>query len=458
MKKILLILSLVVFLLNVPGFLVAQDFFENVDEVVAFSSKDTALNKINCQQGTIGDLFRKKDKPPKPPRKFMALILPNISSNPTNGFLLGIGGSFGWYMGPKENTRVSSAPFTVAVTSKSQLITFIKHNIYTVENRFFLQGDWKYLIYSQPTYGLGTNAPSDANIPSEISWMGEGTDSAYFPMKYNYLKIHEIINTRVTGELYAGIGYHLDFYTSIRDEYYRPAVPATDSTPAKPELITPHRYYCRTRGFDSTRYLLSGVSLNVVYDTRDNQICPYKGIYANINYRVNPTFLGSTKNSQTLWLEFRTYLSLSANTPRHLIGFWAFGDFLLSKSGSLPFLTMPYLGEDQRARSGRGFVNGRFRGNSIVYGEVEYRFPIWPCSHIIGGVLFANATTTNNTDPLYPERNVRLFEYVCPGVGIGLRIMINKYFRTNINLDYAIGFNRNGMDSRGFYFSGQETF
>jgi hypothetical protein len=117
-------------------------------------------------------------------------------------------------------------------------------------------------------------------------------------------------------------------------------------------------------------------------------------------------------------------------------------------SGKLPYLTMPYLGEDQRARSGRAYTNGRYRGEHIVYGEVEYRFPIWPCSHIIGGVLFVNAVTTSNN-----ARGVPLFGYIQPGVGIGLRIMVNKYFRTNINLDYAIG-----RKSQGFYFSGQETF
>jgi hypothetical protein len=109
---------------------------------------------------------------------------------------------------------------------------------------------------------------------------------------------------------------------------------------------------------------------------------------------------------------------------------------------------MPYLGEDQRARSGRAYTNGRYRGEHIVYGEVEYRFPIWPCSNIIGGVLFVNAVTTSNN-----ARGVPLFGYIQPGVGIGLRIMVNKYFRTNINLDYAIG-----RKSQGFYFSGQETF
>jgi len=410
---------------------------------ILFSQSDTvkAPAEKHCEQGAIGDLFRKKEKAPKPPRKFLALVLPNISSNPTNGFLLGVGGSFGWYMGPKENTKVSSAPFTVAITSKSQLITFVKHNVYTKENNFFLQGDWKFYIYSQPTYGLGTNSPDTIGLPSSISWMGEGTgDDVLFPMKFNYIKLHEIVNMQIIGELYGGVGYHLDHYYSIVDQDYQAA------TDTSPEFNTPHHYYSVNHGFNPTGYTLSGISANFLYDTRDNQICPYKGLYANVNYRINPEFLGSSQNSSTLWPEFRTYLPLSKKTPRHLVGFWAFGDFTIT--GDLPYLTMPNLGEDQRARSGRGYTNGRFRGEHIVYGEVEYRFPIWPCSNIIGGVLFANATTTSNS-----ARGVALFDYIKPGVGVGLRIMVNKYFRTNINLDYAIG-----VKSSGFYFSGQETF
>jgi outer membrane protein assembly factor BamA len=404
-------------------------------------AKDTVPVK-KCQQKAIGDLLRKKEKAPKPPKKFLALVLPNISSNPTNGFLLGVGGSFGWYMGPKETTKVSSAPFTVAVTSKSQLITFVKHNIYTSGNQFFLQGDWKYYIYSQPTYGLGTNSPDTVGIPSSFDWMGEGTstDSVFFPMKFNYLKIHEIVNKKVVGEFYAGVGYHMDYYYTIKDEYYHAA---TDTTT---EIMTPHSYYSYTNNFNPTEYMVSGISANFLYDSRDNQINPYKGYYANINYRINPTFLGSSQFSSTLWLEFRTYIGLSKKTPRHLIGFWAFGDFLTS--GKLPYLVLPSLGEDQRARSGRGYTNGRYRGDNIVYGEVEYRFPIWPCSNIIGGVLFVNAVTTS-----CKAKDIALFEYIRPAVGFGIRVMVNKYFRTNINLDYAIG-----MKSQGFYFSGQETF
>jgi outer membrane protein assembly factor BamA len=343
-------------------------------------------------------------------------------------------------MGPRENTRVSSAPFTVAVTSKKQLITFVKSNIYTKGDKFFLQGDWRFYIYSQPTYGLGTNAPDSGNLPSEFHWEGQGgdLDSLAFPMKYNYVKFSEIVNVRIKENFYAGFGYHFDDYYSINDEKL--------NLDTIPRLETPHSVYSDANNYSRVHYVLSGLSANVVYDSRDNQANPYKGIYANVNYRYNFKFLGSDQDASELWMEFRTYIGLSKKKPRNLIAFWAFGDFNLT--GELPYMTLPTIGGDQRARSGRGYTNGRYRGKNLVYGEVEWRFPIWPCSNIIGGVVFVNATTTDN-----PARNIALFQYIQPAVGFGIRVMVNKYFRTNINLDFAIG-----HQSQGFYFSGQETF
>lgn len=444
MKFLHRVIPVFMFSILITSLIYAQPNPSGIDGGTTDADTVKSVPEKNCEQQAIGDLFRKKGKAEKPPKKLSALVLPNISSNPTNGFILGVGGAFGWFMGPRETTKVSSAPFTVAVTSKTQLISFVKPNIYTKDNNFFLQGDWRFYIYSQPTYGLGTNAPDTLSVPSGISWMGEGAggDSALFPMKFNYLKFHQIVNRRLAGELYAGIGYHLDYYYSIIDEHYRPA---TDSTP---ELLTPHYYYSSLNGFMTEDYMVSGVSLNVLYDTRDNQISPYRGIYANINYRINPEFLGSSRNSSSLWMEFRTYLGLSKKTERHVLGFWAFSNFELS--GEMPYLTLPALGEDQRARSGRGYTNGRYRGDKIVYGEVEWRFPISQCTKILGGVVFVNAVTTSNPNP---GHEVGLFQYVQPAAGFGIRVMVNKYFRTNINLDFAIA-----PRAKGFYFSGQETF
>jgi outer membrane protein assembly factor BamA len=226
---------------------------------------------------------------------------------------------------------------------------------------------------------------------------------------------------------------------SIRDELLN-----LDTLPKI--LITPHYGYSTYYGFNTDEYYLSGLSLNFVYDSRDNLINTYKGAYFNLNLRQNVTWLGSEKNSTFLFFDVRGYKSLSKKFPRHVIGGWLWGNFMIG--GRAPYLTLQSIGDDQRARSGRGYVQGRFRGEKMLYGEVEYRFPISQCSQILGGVVFVNAVTCTND-----KTGVKLFDYVQPGFGAGLRIMINTTSRTNINLDFGMG-----KESKGFYFSGAETF
>ena len=393
-----------------------------------------------CIQLQFGDLFNKDESRKKAPKKSMILALPNVSYNPANGFIAGATGSAGFFIGPEETTRVSSIGFNLAITSRKQLIATLKSNLFTPDNGFFLQGDWRFLVYNAATWGLGTNAPDSIESQNMFVWQGAEIDEIQdgFPMSYNYLKLHEILNYEVGNNKYAGLGYHLDRFARIRDHKLQ--------LETHPYELTPHYLYSMLHGFDTAAYVLSGLSLNLVYDSRDNQINAYEGYYAHLSYRMNPRFLGSSQASSSLWMEFRTYQSLSKSVPRHLLAFWFFGNFLVS--GQQPYLTLMALGEDQRARSGRGYIAGRYRGEDLIYGEMEYRFPITPCSKILGGVIFLNATTASSR-----SGNVSLFQYVRPGMGFGLRLMLNKYFRTNINIDFAFGNKSNGL-----YFSGAETF
>jgi len=401
-------------------------------------SGDTLVS--DCIQLQFDDLFKKRKPSSKPPRNSMILALPNVSYNPANGFLAGATGSAGFYIGPSETTRVSSLGFNLALTSKKQLIATLKSNLYTPDNGFFLQGDWRFLIYNAATWGLGTNAPDSIESKNMFVWQGAEIDEIQdgYPLSYNYLKLHEILNYEVGNNKYVGLGYHLDRFARIRDHKLQ-----MDTLPYE---LTPHYLYSRLHGFDSAAYVLSGLSLNLVYDSRDNQINAFEGQYVHLSYRFNPRFLGSSQASSSLWMEFRTYQSLSKTVPRHLLAFWFFGNFMVS--GQQPYLTLMALGEDQRGRSGRGYIAGRYRGEDLIYGELEYRFPITPCSKVLGGVLFLNATTASSR-----SGDISLFQYVRPGVGFGLRLMLNKYFRTNVNIDFAFGNKSNGL-----YFSGAETF
>lgn len=443
-KLILLIIALFFY----SCFLTGQMQFKsswNPPSIDSVSFADSVKQK-DCHQKDIGDVFRSifaknKEKKVREPKQFSFLILPNISSNPVNGFLLGVGGNLAWYLGPRETTRISLIGFSAAVTSKKQFLSFVKSNVYTKENKFFLQGDWRYYHYRAPTYGLGTNSPPDSTeFDGNWGWLGadtQDTDGAY-PLFYDYFKFHQNFNFKIAKNFYAGIGYQLDYYWKIKDDILN-----IDSLE-----FTPHYLYSKKHEFDTSDYVLSGFSLNLMYDSRDNMINPYEGYYVNINYRINQTWLGSDQNSTSLWAEFRTYVGLSKKIPRHLIAFWVFGDFQVT--GKRPYLTLMATGEDQKARSGRGYIAGRYRGENMVYGEVEYRFPISQCSQVLGGVVFLNATTA---DKRYGSDAVYLFEYVRPAFGFGLRFMINKHTRLNLNLDFGIGVN-----SKGFYFSGTETF
>jgi outer membrane protein assembly factor BamA len=126
---------------------------------------------------------------------------------------------------------------------------------------------------------------------------------------------------------------------------------------------------------------------------------------------------------------------------------WTYGNFVTS--GDVPYLDLPAVGWDQFGRSGRAYPQGRFRGQDLLYAETEYRFPIQKNKDTFGGVVFANATTASNRDA-----NIDLADYIDTGVGVGLRIMINKNSQTNLALDYAWG----NYGAQGFYLSVNEAF
>jgi outer membrane protein assembly factor BamA len=407
-----------------------------------FPVQDT-VSADSSQIMDMGDIFRrlflKGHKPKKHEKKVVLLILPDISYNPTNGLLLGISGNLEWAFGNRNETRPSLLNFNAAYTSENQLLTFIKSNVYTKDNMYFLEGDWRFNLYRSSTFGLGTNSP-DSDFDGHLGWQEAPVNEASggYPMKYNFAIFHQIVNRKVHNNIYLGIGYHLDIYWEINDLNLN-----LDTIPLQ---ITPHYGYSLQHGYDPSGYVLSGFSLNAMFDSRDNQVNAYKGYYAKLNYRYNPKFLGSDENSSELWAEFRTYVGLSKKIPRHLIAFWLFGNF--QTTGNMPYYTLMSLADDQKSRSGRGYVGGRYRGENLLYGEIEYRFPILKRKQTLGGVVFLNAVTATNK---FSEE--RLFDYVRPAMGVGLRILMNKVSRMNICIDFGIGFK-----SDGIYFAGTEAF
>lgn len=376
---------------------------------------------------------------PKP----KVIWLPVIASSPANGFMLGVAPTLNWQTGDPQTTSYSSMLGSLIYTTQKQFLFTLKGTVFFDGNSAILMQDVRFFKTSQPTYGLGTG-PASSKLASSGFEYDDGKFSNGIStnqmIKFNFLRIHETYFKRVgVNKSYLGLGYHLDLHNKINDQILE--------LDASPPTITSHYAYSTKYGFNPEKYTLSGISANYLYDSRDNTVNPYKGMYALATLKFNPKWLGSSSSSSTLWTEFRKYFSVSETRPRNIVGLWLYGNFELG--GHLPYLDLPALGWDQFGRSGRAYPQGRFRGQSVLYGETEWRFPLQKDKDKLGGVVFLNAVSSINKDA-----DIRMFEYINLGYGLGLRYMLNEASKTNLCLDFGFG----NYGSKGFYLSVNEAF
>ncbi|GAO44714.1 BamA/TamA family outer membrane protein [Flavihumibacter petaseus] len=416
-------------LLLLPACLAAQD---------TLKTAGTITDTSTFEQQDIKDWFQHKGwTKPKPPKNTFILIIPVVASNPTAGFIFGAGLTTAFKADARS--RFSSMSANATYSTKGFLNLNVKSNIFLSDDRLVINNDWRYQISSETTYGLGSNRV----ISSKTGLNGYeiSRDSIGQPLTYDLVRLHTTGSWKVWQNLFAGIGFQYDYYFNIKDE----VADAGDS------LRSFHYLYSRYNGFNPEKYTTSGFTLNLLFDSRDNQVNAYKGYYGNVNFLVNAAGLGSTQNSTMLLLEYRSFHNLSKNSKPKILAFWFYGD--LVTSGEAPYIALPALGYDQRQRSGRGYSFGAFRGEKMLYAETEYRFPISQHTGILGGVLFANATTASNVANTQAEEKVNLMENVRPAFGGGLRIMLDKKTRTRLQVDLGYA-----NKSLGIYFGAQETF
>src|SRR5215468_7992327 len=93
---------------------------------------------------------------PKPPKNSFFLLIPVIASNPSTGFVFGAGLSYALKVKP-NNERISAISANATYSTKGQVNLNVKSNLFVLHDKLVLNGDWRYLIFSEDTYGLGTN-------------------------------------------------------------------------------------------------------------------------------------------------------------------------------------------------------------------------------------------------------------------------------------------------------------
>ena len=302
-----------------------------------------------------------------------------------------------FYLGKETNiSSIYFSPYTNFATSYGITLTpYIWFN----KNDWNGTGDFRIIHNSLRDYGLGGSASTAQ--PTEIN--------------YSQIRTYLTAHTRIIGNFYLGAGYNLDYFYSIREE---------DPTPTSPSDFS-------NSGSTAKDIVSSGITANILRDSRKNSVNPTQGYYTAVVVRVNKKSMGSTYDWSSLYVDGRKYYSFSDS--RHKV--MAVRAFYWGTFGDVPYLNMPATFEDPGGRAGRGYNLDRFRGKHMLFAEAEYRFDI--SSHgFLGAVLFANVQSYTD--------NKNNFDYIRPAAGFGFRFKFNRHSNTNLTLDFAFG--REGLN------------
>jgi len=407
-------------------------YFHRVSLIVLLCTFVTTLSAQNApdvspENEAQGDTTHQKDLldvykgwfklPPKPknprPENKVYFTLNPLSHAPTSsGNALVTSTTANVYLGPKSTTFLSTANFAPYFNFNKRFGLPLRSSIWLKDNAWNIQGDIRFLVYPQYTWGLGTSHTIDEKV-----WVN-----------YKYIRFYQTLLKKVKPHLYLGLGYDLDYHFNI----------AGDSG-VNLQTFTGYAYGL------SGNSISSGVTFNLLYDTRNRNAYPFPGVRLNVIYRVNPGFLGTRNPWQSLFIDARKYLRMNApDKPfqQNTLAFWSF--LWWNFNNETPYLDLPSTGWDPYNRSARGFDQNRYRGKVLYYFETEYRRDVTN-NGLLGMVVFSNINTVSGSGTFFTSWH--------PAAGLGIRLKLSKVSNSNFALDYAFS---KGYQTVLFNFS--ETF
>jgi outer membrane protein assembly factor BamA len=344
----------------------------------------------------IHKILDKKSVPRSDTSTLHISILPAAGYSLQTGFAAVLSANAAFYSEKHHDStnKISNILASFTYSQYSQIILPLQSSIWTKKDKYNIITDWRYLKYPSTTFGLG----------------GHSNINNGYTIDFDYIKFHQTVLRNVSKNLFAGFGYYYDHFWNVQQI----GVPQG--------VVTDFQKY----GLSKT-VTTSGIALRLLYDSRLNQINPHNGWFGSLVYRPNFTFMGSDANWQSMVIELRKYIQFPHS--KNVLALWSYN--WLTVAGKPPYLLLPSTGWDDFYNTGRGYIQGRYRGKNMIYLESEYRFGITH-NGLIGGVVFANAESFSKQLP--NQLNV-----IAPAYGAGIRIKLNKFSDTNLCIDYGFG-------------------
>jgi len=396
--------------------------FENKDSIFRnnLTVRDSIYKstKTNTPQKDIRDVFKSvfhlkplpaTDGEKKDLKKHFSII-PAGGYTLQTGFAAILSANMAYNVDTLTDAKLSSISTSFTYTQYDQTIIPLQASLWAKGNRYDLISDFRYVSYPSAIFGLGGRI--DPNIGYTIN--------------FNGLKLHQTIMKAISNNIYLGLGLYYDNFQNI--------------TAIEKISDTVSRRIIKLLGSHETAI---GLALRFTYDSRLNQINPKQGLYYNITYRANARAFGSDSAWNSLQIDSRAYVPFPKGS-NNVLAFWMFD--WLTASGTPPYLLLPSTAGDDSYNTGRGYIQGRFRGRDMLYFESEYRYGITR-NGLLGGVFFVNV---QNFSSDLSKQYSKLF----PGYGLGVRVKFNKYSNANLCVDYGFG----AKGSQGFFVNIGEVF
>jgi outer membrane protein assembly factor BamA len=180
---------------------------------------------------------------------------------------------------------------------------------------------------------------------------------------------------------------------------------------------------------------VAGFGVIVEYDSRDNRFNPRKGNLFNATWSSSGETIGSDFDFSATKVDYNLYRELR---PTSVVAGRA---TLCMTPGDAPFYALCSFG---RGNDLRGYVAGRYRDETMMTVQAEYR---WNFYKKWGMVAFAGIGQVGEKLSDYNTNDI------LPSAGVGLRFKLSKTTGFNLSVDFAVG-----EDTSAWYFYVGEAF
>ncbi len=329
----------------------------------------------------FNQLFAQSDSTVK---KTTLAVLPVVYFTPETSWAFGAGAVTNFKLGAKkDSTFESQVAIGFAYTLFKQVLTFSSWRIFTEENKNLFSGEIGYFDYVFFFYGVGNNV---------LDLDRESYNARLPRLRFDYLR-------KVNRKFYAGFRYHFDDFDI--------------KTIETGGLLDAGNYQGAKGG------MISGIGPMVYFDSRDSQLYPTKGVFAESSIQLFNSAIGSDFNYWRWVVDVRKVHQIREN--QHFV--WQANSQV--QIGDPPFFALAQLGGN---RLMRGLFEGKFRDNSLAVLQAEYRLKFLKRWGAVGFTGLGNVYSKENP---FQIQNTK-FTY-----GLGGRFQLSKGQKLNLRLDVA---------------------